>query len=151
MLPLAEVLCLLGMGWFGLGGDGEPTYSGDVAPILQRHCQECHRPGQVAPFSLLTYDQARKRAGDLLTVIDEHKMPPWHASTTVGGPFRDARVLDANEVATLAAWVHGNDVSIVNEKIGIGAGLSQGWSAEHQEQREYERDFHAFRFRRELG
>ena len=42
-----------------------PTYHRDVAPILQRHCQECHRPGQVAPFSLMTYEQARKRAGDL--------------------------------------------------------------------------------------
>src|SRR5262249_18933483 len=83
----------------------EPTYSRDVAPILRRHCQDCHRPGQVAPFSLLSYDQARKRAGDLLTVVEEKRMPPWHASTTVGGPFKDARVLDEKEVATLAAWV----------------------------------------------
>lgn len=82
-----------------------PTYHRDIAPVLRRHCQECHRPGQVAPFSLLTYEQARKRAGDLLTVIEDRRMPPWHASTTVGGPFKDARVLSQDERALIASWV----------------------------------------------
>lgn len=82
-----------------------PTYSKDIAPILQKHCQDCHRPGQVAPFSLLTYDQARKRAADLVNVTDAGSMPPWHASTKIGGPFKDARVLDAREIALIASWV----------------------------------------------
>ncbi|MDB5352141.1 MAG: Copper type ascorbate-dependent monooxygenase, C-terminal domain protein [Planctomycetota bacterium] len=81
-----------------------PTYSKDVAPILQKNCQECHRPGQVAPFSLLTYAQAKKRATDLAHVTSEKIMPPWPASTKVGGPFRDQRVLSDAEVATLTAW-----------------------------------------------
>jgi hypothetical protein len=86
-----------------LGGD-VPSYYRDVAPILQKHCQDCHRPGQVAPFSLLTYDQARKRSSDIVAVTEDRLMPPWHASTSVGGPFRDARVLSDSEKKTLAAW-----------------------------------------------
>ena len=81
-----------------------PSYYRDVAPILQKHCQDCHRPGQVAPFSLLTYDQARKRSSDIVAVTEDRLMPPWHASTSVGGPFRDARVLSESEKKTLAAW-----------------------------------------------
>ena len=77
---------------------GPPTYYRDVAPILQKNCQECHRPGQVAPFSLLDYEQARKRAQDIAAVTEERQMPPWHASTTEGGPFRDARVLTDREM-----------------------------------------------------
>lgn len=82
-----------------------PTYHGEVVRILQKHCQDCHRPGEVAPFPLLTYAQARKRASDIATVTESRTMPPWPASTTEGGPFRDTRVLPARDVATLAAWL----------------------------------------------
>src|SRR4051812_45703901 len=82
-----------------------PTYSKDVAPILQKNCQECHRPGQVAPFSLLNYEQARKRAADIVNVTEARTMPPWPASTEEGGPFRDARVMPESEIATLEAWL----------------------------------------------
>lgn len=83
----------------------EPTYHREVARILQKHCQDCHRPGEVAPFGLMSYAQARKRATDLVTVTEQRKMPPWPASTTEGGPFKDARVMSKEEIATLAAWV----------------------------------------------
>ncbi len=83
----------------------EPSYHRDVVPILQRHCQECHRPGQVAPFALLSFEQVRKRASDIVTLTEDRRMPPWHASTTVGGPFKDARVMTEEEIATLTAWV----------------------------------------------
>jgi hypothetical protein len=83
---------------------GAPNYYKDIAPILQEHCQDCHRPGQVAPFALLSYEQARKRADDLVTVTSAHTMPPWPASTNVGGPFRDQRVLSGAEVEALRAW-----------------------------------------------
>src|SRR5271166_1944018 len=78
-----------------------PTYHKDVVRILQKNCQDCHRPHQVAPFSLLTYDQARKRAVELSHVTGERIMPPWPASSSFGGPFRDARVLTDDEIATL--------------------------------------------------
>ena len=82
-----------------------PTYHKDVSRVLQNHCQDCHRPGQVAPFSLLTYEQARKRGSDLVAVTEGHKMPPWPASMKEGGPFRDARVMSAAETAMIAEWV----------------------------------------------
>ncbi len=85
--------------------DNVPTYHKDVAPIILKHCQECHRPGQVAPFSLLDYGQARKRASDLVSVTAARGMPPWHASTKSGGPFRDVRVLTEAEIDTLAGWL----------------------------------------------
>jgi hypothetical protein len=84
-------------------GEG-PTYHRDVERILQARCQECHRPGQVAPFPLLTYEHARKRASDIATVTEHRTMPPWHASTKEGGPFRDVAILSDAERATLADW-----------------------------------------------
>lgn len=86
-------------------GEEKPTYHKQVVRILQNNCQDCHRPGQVAPFSLLTYEQARKRASDLVRVTEEKQMPPWPASPHVGGPFLDQRVLADADVATLKAWV----------------------------------------------
>jgi len=82
-----------------------PTYHKDVVRILQRNCQDCHRPNQVAPFALLTYEQARRRAADLAHLTAERTMPPWPASLSYGGPFRDARVMTDAEIATLQAWV----------------------------------------------
>jgi hypothetical protein len=82
-----------------------PTYYKDVASILQKNCQDCHRPGQVAPFALLSYEQARKRGSDIVHQTDDRRMPPWPASTGFGGPFRDQRVLADSDLATLRAWV----------------------------------------------
>jgi hypothetical protein len=81
-----------------------PTYYKDVARIFQKNCQDCHRPNQVAPFALLSYEQAKKRATDIAHVTAERTMPPWPASSNYGGPFRDARVLTDEEIATLQAW-----------------------------------------------
>ena len=82
-----------------------PTYHGAVERLLQKHCQDCHRPGEVAPFSLLTYEQVRKRAADIVRLTEDGTMPPWPASQTEGGPFRGARVLSDDERATLSEWL----------------------------------------------
>ena len=58
-------------------GKEPPTFTKDVAPILQQKCQNCHRRHHVGPFALETYEQARKRAGDIATVAGERLMPPW--------------------------------------------------------------------------
>jgi len=83
---------------------GQVTYAADVAPIVQKSCQSCHRPGQVGPFALLTYDQARRWAASINEVIDERRMPPWHADPRFGH-FENDRSLTARERATLLAWV----------------------------------------------
>ena len=86
------------------GVAAKPTYCKDVAPILQKNCQECHRPGQVGPFALETYEQARKRAADIANVAEDRLMPPWKAAPHVGVKFKDVRTSSDQEVATLVAW-----------------------------------------------
>ena len=81
-----------------------PTFAREVAPILQNNCQECHRPGQVGPFPLMTYEQARKRADDIADQSGERRMPPWKPTPGVGPAFAHSKALTADEIATLAAW-----------------------------------------------
>ncbi|MDQ1471226.1 MAG: hypothetical protein QOJ99_2706, partial [Bryobacterales bacterium] len=69
-----------------------PTFSKDVAPIVQQHCQTCHRPGEAAPFSLLTYKEARPWASSIKEAVTLHKMPPWFADTHYG-KFRNDRTM----------------------------------------------------------
>ncbi|HEU5117517.1 MAG TPA: redoxin domain-containing protein, partial [Isosphaeraceae bacterium] len=79
------------------------TYSEQVAPIIQKRCQSCHRPGQVAPFSLRTYDDARRWAVSIREVVEDRRMPPWHADPRFGH-FSNDRHLSPQERATLIAW-----------------------------------------------
>ncbi|MFO0927276.1 MAG: redoxin domain-containing protein [Gemmataceae bacterium] len=83
--------------------DGKVTYHRDVAPILQTHCQGCHRPGEVGPFSLTTYKQAVNWAHDIKEYTRDRKMPPWKVVEGVG--FHNERRLTDRELATLAGWV----------------------------------------------
>jgi len=77
------------------------TFSHDVAPILYRSCVSCHRTGGVAPFSLMTYPDASKRAAPIATVTGKRYMPPWLPAEP---DFEHARKLTAAEIATLARW-----------------------------------------------
>ena len=83
---------------------GPVTYAADVAPVLQAKCQSCHRPGQAGPFNLLTYDDARRHAATIREVVDDRRMPPWHADPRYGH-FANDRSLTAAQRATLLAWV----------------------------------------------
>jgi hypothetical protein len=82
---------------------GPVTFHRDVLPILQNHCQVCHRPGAVAPFSLLTYRQAVNWASDLKEYTQTRRMPPW--KPVDGLPFHNERRLSEPDIATLAAWM----------------------------------------------
>jgi hypothetical protein len=84
--------------------DGRYTYARDVAPILQRHCQECHRPGQVGPMALLTCADARAWSEMIREVVDERRMPPWHADPRWGHFSNDRRLPEADRAALLG-WV----------------------------------------------
>jgi hypothetical protein len=83
---------------------GPVTFAEHVAPILQAKCQVCHRPGQVAPFSLLTYDQATRWRAGIKEVMLDRRMPPWHADPRYGH-FSNDRGLTPTQRATLVAWV----------------------------------------------
>ncbi|MDE2906151.1 MAG: hypothetical protein OXQ28_08710, partial [Acidobacteriota bacterium] len=62
----------------------EVTFTRDVAPILWKHCVECHRPGSFAPMSLLDYDTAKRYAGVIKRRVQSRLMPPWHIDRNVG-------------------------------------------------------------------
>ena len=79
------------------------TFNKDVLPILQRNCQACHRPGEVAPMSLLNYTDARPWAKAIKAAVVTQKMPPWFADPTVGH-FADERRLSEAEIGTLVSW-----------------------------------------------
>src|SRR5262245_14942727 len=85
------------------GTSNEVTYYRDVLPIIQNRCQSCHRPGEVGPFSLMTYKQAVNWADDIKEYTASHKMPPW--KPTGGVDFLGERRLSEKEVNTIAKWV----------------------------------------------
>jgi len=80
-----------------------PTFSKDVAPILYKNCTSCHRPGEIAPMSLLTYEDARPYAKAIRDKVSSGQMPPWHADPTVGHFKNDSHLTDA-EIETLSRW-----------------------------------------------
>lgn len=83
---------------------GEVTYAKQVSRIMQQRCVECHRPGQLAPFSLTTYDEVVGWAAMMLEVIEEGRMPPWFADPRFGHFSNDRRLADA-ERQELTTWV----------------------------------------------
>jgi peroxiredoxin/mono/diheme cytochrome c family protein len=86
------------------GGEAPITYANQVARIMQARCQECHRPGEVGPMSLLTYDDTVAWADTIREVLLDKRMPPWHADQRYGH-FSNDRSLTKAEHDTLLAWL----------------------------------------------
>src|SRR5258707_2751534 len=80
-----------------------PTFTRDVAPILQRNCQVCHRPGEAGQFSMLTYEQTRPWAMAMKLDVQSRKMPPWFADPRYG-KFSNAMGLNSSEIEMLVKW-----------------------------------------------
>jgi hypothetical protein len=107
----AAFCALAGALSFGVASQGAkpdaasvPTYTRDIAPILFKNCTGCHRPGEIAPMPLLTYDDVRPRAKAIRDKISEGAMPPWHADMP-HGTFLNERGLTEEEKATIFRWV----------------------------------------------
>jgi len=79
------------------------TFTKDVAPVLEKNCQGCHRPGEAAPFPLLSYEQVRPWAKAMKEAVRLRKMPPWFADPHYGA-FSNDRSLSQKEIETIAAW-----------------------------------------------
>lgn len=79
------------------------TYAKDIAPILHSHCADCHRPNQIAPMSLLTYDETRPWAKSIAQQVSQRAMPPWFASED-SLHFQNKNVLTDKEIALIARW-----------------------------------------------
>jgi len=83
---------------------GKITYSNQIARLFQKNCQECHRPGEIGPFSLLTYSQAKGWADMIHETVDSGRMPPWYADPRFG-KFANDRRLSKDDKETLLAWI----------------------------------------------
>lgn len=91
----------------GSGGDKRPvTFNRDIAPLVWNHCASCHRAGEVAPFSLTSFDDCQKRAEQLAEVVASRFMPPWKAEPGFNH-FADERRLTSREIELFAAWSAG--------------------------------------------
>ncbi len=104
---LAAMLPVLAVAWHSASvqaeGPREVTFNREIAPILFRNCATCHRPGEVAPFSLLTYRDAARRSGQIAELTSSREMPPWKAEHGAV-PFADERRLSDGEIALIRRW-----------------------------------------------
>jgi hypothetical protein len=103
------------------------TFHKDVQPILQQRCQECHRPGEIAPMSLLTYADTRPWAKSIREAVLTHKMPPWLADPKYGH-FANDRSLSQLEIDTLVKWVDGGTVEGGPTDAPPPRAWPQGWA-----------------------
>lgn len=85
-------------------GSGPVTFNKQIAPLIFQNCSSCHRPGETAPFSLLTYDDVRKHAAQIVAVTQRRYMPPWPPEPGYGDFAGERRLTDA-QLALLAEWV----------------------------------------------
>ena len=90
---------------------GQVTFTKDVAPILQRSCQKCHRPGSMAPTSLMTYEDVRPWSRAIKLKVALREMPPWYIDRTVGlRKFKSDPSLTDEEIAVIGRWVDGGSL-----------------------------------------
>ena len=105
---------------------GQVTFTKDVAPILQRSCQTCHRPGSIAPMSLLTYQDARPWARAIKEKVAKREMPPWYIDKNIGiTDFKDDPSLSDADIATITRWVDDGAPHIRRAEVYADGGRSR--------------------------
>src|SRR4029079_10099457 len=102
------------------------TYTKDVAPILFEHCANCHRPGEIAPFSLMTYQDVRPRARDVARVTRDRLMPPWKPEPGFGD-FAGAHRLTDPQIDTIQRWVEQGAVQGDLAVLPRAPAFADGW------------------------
>ena len=124
---LSTLAVILSAVAYSLGQSPAPvTFTKDVAPILQKHCQTCHRPGEAAPFPLLTYEQARPWAASMKLVVKQKRMPPWFADPNYGH-FANDRSLTDKEISTILAWANSGTPKGDPADMPPPASFVEGW------------------------
>src|SRR5262249_47626316 len=105
-----------------------PTYSRDIAPILYKHCATCHHPNDIAPMSLLNYQEVKPWAAAIRDAVLSRKMPPWKADPHVGKWSNDPS-LSAAEIAAIKAWVEGGKPQGDPKERPAAPVFADGWRA----------------------
>src|SRR5262244_3437411 len=103
------------------------TFNKDVAPIFFKSCAECHRPGESAPFSVLSYKDVRPWAKSIREKVVSREMPPWHADPHVGEWANDRR-LKLQEIDTITAWIDGGANEGAPSDLPAAPQFAEGWS-----------------------
>jgi hypothetical protein len=103
------------------------TFHEDVEPVVQKRCQACHRPGEAAPFSMLTYKDARPWAASMKRAVVSRQMPPWHADPAIGHFANDRRLTDA-EIDVIARWADGGAPEGDPKKAPAPMTFVEGWN-----------------------
>src|ERR1041385_7344447 len=93
----------------GTSDSSSVTFNKDVLPILQKNCQTCHRPGNIAPMSFLSYDSTRPWAKAMKAAVMSRKMPPWFADPQYSH-FSNDRSMRQEDIDTIVQWVEGGAV-----------------------------------------
>jgi len=119
------VLCFLAVS--ATAESGGPTFYHDVLPILQNHCQSCHRPGEIAPFPLITYAQAKNWGAAMRADVDARKMPPWFADPCCGR-FSNDPSLSSREREAINRWVQAGTPSGDPRDAPPPARWTEGWN-----------------------
>src|SRR5256885_6851766 len=109
MIRLLVAGLALGVAGWAADQSSPVTFTKDVLPVLQKNCQTCHRPGQIAPMSFLTYQSTRPWARAMKAAVLSRKMPPWFADARYGH-FANDRSLKQSDMDTLVKWVDGGAV-----------------------------------------
>jgi mono/diheme cytochrome c family protein len=104
-----------------------PTFNKDIAPILYANCTSCHRPGEIAPMSLVTYKDARPWAKSIASRVSDGTMPPWHADPAHGSFSNERRLTEAQK-ATIARWVSGGAPEGKPEDLPAQPSYGDGWN-----------------------
>ena len=124
--------CLIGRGSRDLAkSDTVVTYAEQVSRILQSRCVSCHRPGEIGPMDLGNYDDASAWADMIVEVVDEGRMPPWHASESFGS-FKNDRRMPAEEIAAIKNWARAGATRGDASKEPAPLKFVEGWQLPRQ-------------------
>jgi hypothetical protein len=127
MPSVAAFVALLTLAGVAVRAEGGVTFNEQVLPILQKHCQSCHRPGEAAPMSLLDYRSARPWAKAIKSSVLRKTMPPWFADPQYGH-FANDRRLDDADVKTLVAWVDAGAPEGDANRASVPTRWKEGWN-----------------------
>jgi len=102
-INLVLAILMPGVAAMAVEASSGPTFNKDVLPVLQKNCQTCHRPGQIAPMSFLDYKSTRPWAKAMKTAVESRKMPPWFADHQFG-EFQNDRTLPQKDIDIITKW-----------------------------------------------
>jgi hypothetical protein len=125
-------LCFAACVWFTTGmvegsEKATVTYSKDVAPILNKNCVTCHRPGEIAPMSLMSYKEVRPWAKAIREQVVKRVMPPWFADPKYGEFSNDCRLSDS-DIKTLQNWAEAGAAEGDRKDLPAAPTFTQGWT-----------------------